>query len=464
LKKSTSGLWKTMEDSEDVKSSKNQDATSNRPSSGMPGLSLPTTLYSDAKATDSDGKTALHYAAASASPSAYVSVQTLIGGGADVKAKDSDGKTALHYAAASASRSADDPVRAFIRGGADVKAKDNDGKTALHHAAASAFRSAYVSVQTLIGGGADAKAKDNDGKTALHYAAASASTSADDQVRALIEHGADVEAKDNDGKTALHYAAASASRSAYVSVQTLIEHGADVKAKDSDGKTALHYAAASASPSADDPVRALIEAGADVEAKDEEGKTALHHAAAVPSVGAMRSLIMCSASQDVQDQGFRTPADCANDSILAVFENQLEAEIVNVLDHHNLVCATLDVLPFFKLTLPLKTSLEIGVESALEKGHDWGEAESEIGRLINSTSLRGMLKTSMFVCKFFAYSIPAAASGSIMCTKDEILGTIGGVLYDDQTGTHFGLTCCHVIPDGPYQGTQSYKLLLGQNC
>ena len=66
----------------------------------------------------------------------------------DVKAKDSDGRTALHYAAMAGHK---EVVELLIDKGADVKAKDSRGVTPLHLAA-------------------DVNAKDKDGYTPLDVA------------------------------------------------------------------------------------------------------------------------------------------------------------------------------------------------------------------------------------------------------------------------------------------------------
>jgi len=83
----------------------------------------------------------------------------------DVAAQDSQGLTALHYAALYGHQ---EIVKALLGAGADINAKDNFGLTALHYVAG---QGRLDLVKTLLGARADINAKDNNGWTALHYAA-----------------------------------------------------------------------------------------------------------------------------------------------------------------------------------------------------------------------------------------------------------------------------------------------------
>ncbi|WGL52515.1 ankyrin repeat domain-containing protein [Nocardioides sp. BP30] len=82
----------------------------------------------------------------------------LLDHGAEVNRQNSDGRTALHYAAG-AGRTA---VELLLEGGADPNAVAVDGRTPLHEAVDLLNLGA---VQALCGAGADRTATDRDGRT-----------------------------------------------------------------------------------------------------------------------------------------------------------------------------------------------------------------------------------------------------------------------------------------------------------
>jgi ankyrin repeat protein len=92
------------------------------------------------------------------------SVNALLSSGADPKASDTEGHTALMYAAIAAK---EDVLVALLKAGALVNAKDGKGETALFAAYQSANPDA---IRTLIHLGADPSIKDVEGKQAADYA------------------------------------------------------------------------------------------------------------------------------------------------------------------------------------------------------------------------------------------------------------------------------------------------------
>ena len=185
--------------------------------------------------------------------------------GADVNARDSEGWTALHWAASGRSV---EIVRLLLKAGADINAQDNTGSTALIWAVnpINMADSETETVKLLLENGANVDTKNNRGETALIEELKSGNT---DCITLLLKAHADVNVQDNDGATALHYAASG--RSVEI-VRLLLKAGADVNTKDKKGKTALMQTAPYENV---EIVKLLLNAGANVNAKNNLGLTVL---------------------------------------------------------------------------------------------------------------------------------------------------------------------------------------------
>jgi ankyrin repeat protein len=242
---------------------------------------------------DSDGGTALHWAAWGGHETV---VRLLLEKGADVHAEYSSKATPLHWAAEGGHESLvrlllekgahifvedvrkwtpmhraawngyDAVVQLFLEKGVDINTRDSDGGTVLHGAAENGHEAV---VRLLLDKGADVNSKDLDGGTPLHRAAWNGHKAV---VRLLLEKKADVSAKYSYGGTAKRRR----SSGQEVVVRLLLEKGADVAAKYFRGGTALHWAAWSGHEAV---VRLLLDSGADFTAKDSDGGTALYGAA-----------------------------------------------------------------------------------------------------------------------------------------------------------------------------------------
>jgi ankyrin repeat protein len=211
--------------------------------------------------TDSNGRTALHYAASSGN---YPLVHLLVQSGADISAEDR-GETALHFAAKSWNDSGE-IVQFLLDQGADIHAPGTEGRTALHEA----IREENLQVfRILLDRGACIECTDCGGSTALHFAARGGKV---DIVQLLLDRGASLEWADSRGSTALHIAAASRDVN---TVQLLLDRGASLEEVNSNGSTALHCAAGCGNV---DTAQLLLDRGADIQAKTFEGETALHSA------------------------------------------------------------------------------------------------------------------------------------------------------------------------------------------
>ncbi|KFZ04100.1 hypothetical protein V502_10410 [Pseudogymnoascus sp. VKM F-4520 (FW-2644)] len=127
-------------------------------------------------------------------------ITIILEAGAEIATTNVDGVSALHLAAAHATP---EVLEMLINVGYDVNLKTlNDGHTPLY----KTFRKRRVdNMQVLIGEGADVNADQSNGSTLLHAAAGSWLAAAD-AVRLLVENGADTAARDRYDRTPLDLA------------------------------------------------------------------------------------------------------------------------------------------------------------------------------------------------------------------------------------------------------------------
>ncbi|HMB74377.1 MAG TPA: ankyrin repeat domain-containing protein, partial [Gammaproteobacteria bacterium] len=158
-------------------------------------------------------------------------LRSLIREGADVNAAQSDGATALHWAAYHGDA---DLAELLLEAGADPSTANRNGSTPLWLAA---NRGDAPTLEALLAGGADANEQLPLGRTPLMLAARSGSVAA---VRTLLEQGAEPNASEAErGTTALMQAADQGHADV---MAVLIDFGADVAATSApwfrDGRTA----------------------------------------------------------------------------------------------------------------------------------------------------------------------------------------------------------------------------------
>ncbi len=201
------------------------------------------------------------------------SVRTLLAKRADPNAAETDGTTALHWAAHLDNLTA---AELLLKSGASAGAANRYGVTPLWLAC---INGSAAMIERLLAAGADPNTTMPEGDTALMTAARTGNVAA---VRALLARGANVNAAESwKGQTALMWAAAANNAAA---VEALVEAGADIHARtkyrtvplyqtggfgrraerNSDvtrqsGFMALHFAARAG---AFDAVKALLKAGA----------------------------------------------------------------------------------------------------------------------------------------------------------------------------------------------------------
>jgi ankyrin repeat protein len=162
----------------------------------------------------------------------------LISSGVSAHTVDSNGGTALHWAAAS-SLSGTATMRVLLQHGADVNACDVKARTSLHLAAIS---SQADKVEVLIAAGADVLRCESAACTALHTAIYCNHL---EIVKLLLQHGADAVLNTMQCKQSDDYGAVSALMLCKdtAMLKLVLAAGGDVHPVTSSGDTCLHIAA-----------------------------------------------------------------------------------------------------------------------------------------------------------------------------------------------------------------------------
>jgi uncharacterized protein len=190
------------------------------------------TQHVDVNATETDGFTALHWAAQRDN---LEIADILLKASANVKAASRYNITPLSLACTNGDAAL---IDRFLKAGADPNATSEQGQTALMTAALTGKLDA---VKLLLVRGANVNAKESwKGQTALMWAASEGNA---DAAAMLIEFGAEVTAKSNSGFTPFLFAV----RNGHIDVaNVLLAHGANVNDVAPDGTSALGMAAINA--------------------------------------------------------------------------------------------------------------------------------------------------------------------------------------------------------------------------
>src|SRR5262249_11837194 len=211
---------------------------------------------SDVNATETDGTTALHWAAQNGD---VEMVNALVHAGANVNARNRYGVAPLWLAATNGNA---DIVTVLLRAGADPKTTRADsGETVLMAAA----KGGHVPVlRQLLAAGADPNAVEPQRQqTALMWAAAERYK---DAARVLVEAGATLEARSSSGLTRLMFDIRAGDREG---TTTLLDLGANLNATAPDGTTSLVLAIINAHW---ELAAKLLERGADPNGSDPRGR------------------------------------------------------------------------------------------------------------------------------------------------------------------------------------------------
>nr|TFG54749.1 MAG: ankyrin repeat domain-containing protein [Hyphomicrobiales bacterium] len=216
----------------------------------------------DARGTQTDGTTALHWAA---HLDDLELAALLIGAGADPSATNDYGATPLTLACTNGDANM---VDALLAAGANPNAKGPSEETPLMLCARTGNAEA---VSALLAKGADVHARDADrGQTALMCAAAQ---NHPEILRVLIAAGADIHARSTGGFSPLLFAVRSGGLE---STEILLDAGADIEEAGPRGMTPLVLASVSGHEALG---VFLLDKGANPDAQDDDGATALHYSA-----------------------------------------------------------------------------------------------------------------------------------------------------------------------------------------
>ena len=163
-------------------------------------------------------------------------VRTLLAEGVDVNAPQSDGATALHWAAY---RDDVDTAALLIEAGANVNTANELGATPLWLAADNG---SPTMIERLLDAGANPNVALPEGETPVMTASRTGNA---DVVRLLLAHGAALNVSEHSrGQTALMWAVA---QGHHAVVATLLEHGADVAARSKARPRLMHADSTNAS-------------------------------------------------------------------------------------------------------------------------------------------------------------------------------------------------------------------------
>lgn len=253
--------------------------------------------------------TMLHFAGAWTLKKSQVKlIRRLLDNGADIHATDDQGYTPLHDAAAdlrgnafaafkrgyeTTPEQATEPVAVMLDAGADVNARTELGFTPLHMAALYAPTAV---ADLLIEHGADMHATASEGETPLHFAAMAGNS---ELVRKLLRAGGDVNAREADGMTPL-------CRAAYYTdcpdtLNLLVDSGAELCPRvGENGATPLHYAAMGGH---DGNLRTLLKMGLDVNLRTKTGDTPLLRALTFGHVDCVHTLLAAGATTEMNGDG-----------------------------------------------------------------------------------------------------------------------------------------------------------------
>jgi ankyrin repeat protein len=184
---------------------------------------------SEVNRRDSEGRTALHWAAARGDQTALLQLLTA---GADINALDTNGRTPL-IAAARLSRV--NCLKELLWRKASIRIKDKYGCEAIHHAAQYADHLEVL--QLLTSAGASIETKTVRGERPISTAVQLNKVNA---ARFLLDVGAYIDCSDEDGDTPLFETIIKGSHEC---LELLLQRGADHRLKNNDGWGVLHIAA-----------------------------------------------------------------------------------------------------------------------------------------------------------------------------------------------------------------------------
>eukprot|EP01103_Thecamoeba_quadrilineata_P008507 TRINITY_DN18245_c0_g1_i1.p1 TRINITY_DN18245_c0_g1~~TRINITY_DN18245_c0_g1_i1.p1 ORF type:complete len:1376 (-),score=404.05 TRINITY_DN18245_c0_g1_i1:63-4190(-) len=227
-----------------------------------------------------------------------------------LSARDSEGRTVLHLAAASAKESAGNVIDLFLdRSPALATSIDSQGRSP-HHLAAYWGR-----IESLhrLQRHPPAHSADQDGRTPLFYACSHGRAESVEIILQTSWGIKDINRVDKFGRSPLLSAIAGGNTAL---VDFLIRHGADINLVGSDGESPIHLAACVNGETTDELVMILIEHGCRGDDVDHHQRSALHWAAHFGSPAGVRAILrnlpeISTRLLEGKDEDGRTPLDFA---------------------------------------------------------------------------------------------------------------------------------------------------------
>ncbi len=247
------------------------------------------------RATDDDGRTALHHAAT------YGQVDIaliLVDAGADIDAREEDGETPLHYAVW---RSELDVAALLIEFRADLEIRNNWGRTPLLIVARETGNAEMA--RQLIDAGAEVNLRDEGGESPLDLAAW---RGFGDLVNLLLDEGAGLPPSgSNQGQLLAMFAAEKGLDRLF---GQCVDAGVDLGLRNENDGSLLHSASQGGSA---EVVARLLDAGFDPSERDRYGREPLHYAAEMGHQDVARLLLNHGAEIDARSLGGETPFNTA---------------------------------------------------------------------------------------------------------------------------------------------------------
>jgi len=247
------------------------------------------------RATDDDGRTALHHAATYGHANIAL---ILLDAGADIDAREEDGETPLHYAAW---RSEVDVAELLVEFGADLEIRNDWGRTPLLIVARETGNAEMA--RRLIDAGAVVNLRDEGGESPLDLAAWRGFS---DLVNLLLDEGAELPPS---GSTQGQYLAMFAAEKGLDRLFGLcVDAGVDLGLRNENGGSLLHSASQGGST---EVVGSLLAEGFDPGERDRYGREPLHYAAEMGHQKVARLLLDHGAEIDARSLGGETPFNTA---------------------------------------------------------------------------------------------------------------------------------------------------------
>ncbi|XP_057372228.1 uncharacterized protein LOC130693126 [Daphnia carinata] len=301
-----------------------------------------------ANATDSTGRTLLHFAVLNEGHFAQEILNKLIESGENPNARDDKGRTPLHLATRDEKIHQLELMRILLQNSGDPNAIDQSGWTPVHYAAASENEDAHEKLKLLLTCKENLTIQDKDGLTPIHCTIINKGKCGDkmrklvgvnpektnahlncngetllhnlvskndgklDLVQMVIDNGGDPNATDKFGRSPVHSVVRlNESLAGLNMLRLLLENGGNVNLQDKANQfTPVHYAASSLKLGVPEKMKILLKSGGDVNKQGNDRITPLHLAVGNSGIYGpqlTRMLLKLEANPNAMDTQQRTP-------------------------------------------------------------------------------------------------------------------------------------------------------------